>query len=121
MQLTSLTVHPGEAVHAGALIFIRSRVAAGSPVQTRLQRRTRVQICGTTTHRHFTSAHRTHVELCVCVCVCVCVCTFVTQLASIVGVTQTLPRFHTAAVNAAGMRDAPVPLTKKEKNSCPVV
>lgn len=31
--------------------------------------------------------------------------TFVTQLSSIVGVTETLPGLHTAAVNTAGMRD----------------
>lgn len=34
--------------------------------------------------------------------------TFVTQLSSIVGVTETLPGFHTAAVDTAGVGGAPV-------------
>lgn len=71
----SLTADPREAIRTGAVVFVRPRVAAGSSIQTRLQRRTSVQI-------------------------------FVTQLSTKVGVTETLPGLHTAAVNTAGMRDA---------------
>lgn len=70
----SLTADPREAFRTGAVVFVWSRVAAGSSVQTWLPRPTCVQV-------------------------------FVTQLSSIVGVTETLPGLHTAAVNTTRMRD----------------
>lgn len=73
-MVRSLTVDPGEALWTGAVVFVGSCVAAGSPVQTWLPCPARVQV-------------------------------FVTQLSSIVGITETLPGFHTAAMNTAWMRN----------------
>ena len=50
-HLTTLTVDPGESVGTGAVVFIRSRVAAGSFIQTWLPCPTRVQIWTKTTQR----------------------------------------------------------------------